>query len=448
MERDLTTGRPLTRILWFSIPIFIGNIFQQFYNLADTMIVGQLLGMKELAAVGSTGSLMFIVLGFAQGLGAGFSIITAQHFGSGNHQKVKQSFATSIVLSTLMTIVITLLCVVFTRPLLELMQTPPDIIDFAYEYLQMIFIGTLASVLFNLLGNMLRALGDSRTPLYFLVFACLLNVFLDWFLIRVIPLGVRGAAVATVVAQLVTAVACLIYIRRRFVPLQVHRTDFHFDRLEYERHLRLGVAMGFQYSIIGMGQVALQYSLNQLGTVAVAAYTAAGKIEFFSSMPVQALGTSLATFAGQNLGAGKTARIKSALKQVLAISLAISVVMGAVNLLFGEAMISLFVKGTETEMMALGQQVLTANGLSYWLLAILFICRFTLQGLGQSLVPTISGIMELISRFLAAFLLSQQFGFFGITLANPLAWLLAAIPLAVACYLTLRKLPDEEEPLS
>ncbi|WP_086348035.1 MATE family efflux transporter [Candidatus Enterococcus clewellii] len=444
MEKDLTRGEPIRKILWFMVPIFIGNLFQQFYNFADTMIVGRLLGVSELAAVGATGSLMFVVLGFTQGCGAGFSIILSQHFGSKNEKKVKESFAVSILLSLFIAVVVTVISFLSIRPLLTFMQTPPEIMELSYQYLSVIYLGSIAPFAFNLLSNMLRALGDSRTPLYFLIVASILNVFLDWFLIQIIPMGVRGAAIATVIAQVIAAMGCAWFIKYRFPLLQIRKKDFKMEQQEVRRQLALGIPMGFQYSIIGLGQVALQYSLNQLGTAAVAAFTAAGKIEFFSSMPVQALGTALATFAGQNLGAKKIERIRYAFKRLLFISLVIAIVMGAINWLFGAELIGLFVNRSENEVIDLGIQVLQVNGLSYWLLSILFICRFTLQGLGQSLIPTVSGVMELISRFVAAFLLSGQFGFFGLTLANPLAWLLAAVPLSVACFLTFRQLKSVE----
>ncbi|MHC5216129.1 MATE family efflux transporter [Enterococcus sp. LJL128] len=445
MEQDLTFGHPIKKILWFTIPIFIGNLFQQFYNFADTMIVGRLLGVNELAAVGATGSLMFVVLGFTQGCGAGFSIILSQYFGSKDEKKVKEGFAVSIFLSLVIAVIVTIVSFASIRPLLQFMQTPTEIMSLSYDYLSIIYLGSIAAFAFNLLSNMLRALGDSKTPLYFLILACILNIFLDWFLIRVIPMGVGGAAVATVIAQGAASIACIIYIGQRFPLLKIKKRDFKLERSEIKKQLTLGIPMGFQYSIIGLGQVALQYSLNLLGTAAVAAYTAAGKIEFFSSMSVQALGTALATFAGQNFGAGKIERIRYAFRKILWIALGIAVFMGAINWFLGDFLIALFVSKSETTVINLGVQVLQANGLSYWLLAILFICRFTLQGLGKSVIPTVSGIMELVSRFITAFILSKQFGFFGITLANPLAWLLAAIPLAIACYVTLRNLKPSEE---
>lgn len=444
MEKDLTYGEPIRKILWFMVPIFIGNLFQQFYNFADTMIVGRLLGVNELAAVGATGSLMFVVLGFTQGCGAGFSIILSQHFGSKDEQKVKESFVTSIFLSLIIAVIVTIGSFLAIRPLLVFMQTPPEIMELSYQYLSVIYLGNITAFGFNLLSNMLRALGDSRTPLYFLIVACILNVFLDWFLVQVIPMGVRGAAIATVIAQAVAAIGCGLFIAYRFPLLQVKKKDFTLKTQEIRKQLALGIPMGFQYSIIGLGQVALQYSLNQLGTAAVAAFTAAGKIEYFSSMPVQALGTALATFAGQNLGAEKFDRIRYAFKRLLLLSLIIAAVMGGFNWLFGAELIGIFVNRTESEVINLGIQVLQINGLSYWLLSILFICRFTLQGLGKSVIPTVSGVMELISRFIAAFLLSKQFGFLGLTLANPLAWALAAIPLSIACFLTFRQIKQRE----
>ncbi|MHC5374392.1 MATE family efflux transporter [Enterococcus sp. LJL120] len=444
METDLTYGNPIKKVFWFTIPILIGNLFQQFYNIADTIIVGKFLGVNELAAVGATGSLMFIVLGFSQGCGAGFSIIISQHFGSKDHEKVKQGFGTSLVISALIVLILTVVSFAAIRPLLVFMRTPSEIFDLSYQYLSIIYLGTIASFAFNLLSNVLRGLGDSRTPLYFLIIACILNIFLDWFFVQIIPLGVKGVAIATVMAQAMASIGCMIYIKFRFPLLQLSKEHFKINKHEVKKQLALGIPMGFQYSIIGLGQVAIQYFLNLLGTAAVAAFTAAGKIEFFSSMPVQALGTALATFAGQNLGAKKVNRILYAFKRVFLISLGIAVLMGAINWFAASNLMRIFVNQSELEVIKLGAQVLQVNGLSYWLLAILFICRFTLQGLGKSFIPTVSGAMELLSRFLAAFVLSKQFGFFGLVLANPLAWLLAALPLLIACFYTLRRLKFQE----
>ncbi|MHC5248380.1 MATE family efflux transporter [Enterococcus sp. LJL90] len=426
------------------MPILIGNLFQQFYNIADTIIVGKFLGVNELAAVGATGSLMFIVLGFSQGYGAGFSIIISQHFGSKDQEKVKQGFGTSLVISALIVLILTVVSFAAIRPLLVFMRTPSEIFDLSYQYLSIIYLGTIASFAFNLFSNVLRGLGDSRTPLYFLIIACILNIFLDWFFVQIIPLGVKGVAIATVMAQAVASIGCMIYIKFRFTLLQLSKEHFKINKHEVKKQLALGIPMGFQYSIIGLGQVAIQYFLNLLGTAEVAAFTAAGKIEFFSSMPVQALGTALATFAGQNLGAKKVNRILYAFKRVFLISLRIAVLMGAINWFAACNLMRIFVNQSELEVIKLGAQVLQVNGLSYWLLAILFICRFTLQGLGKSFIPTVSGVMELLSRFLAAFVLSKQFGFFGLVLANPLAWLLAALPLLIACFYTLRRLKFQE----
>ena len=250
MTKSLTTGKPAKLIFGFTLPIFIGNVFQQLYSMADTLIVGRTLGVDALAAVGCTGSLVFLIIGFAQGLTSGFSIITAQRFGAGDEKGVRQSFIVSALLSTAVTVVLTALAVPFARPVLEWMRTPPQIIEEAYKYIVVIYWGIVSAMLFNLLSNIIRALGDSRTPLIFLIMASLLNIGLDFLLILQFQMGVAGAAVATVIAQLASGALCLLYIVKRFPMLHLHREDWRISREMVWQHLRVGLPMGFQSSII------------------------------------------------------------------------------------------------------------------------------------------------------------------------------------------------------
>ena len=284
--RDLTTGTPAKLFFLFTIPLLVGNIFQQFYNMVDMIIVGQTIGKEALAAVGATGSITFLIIGFAQGLTAGLSIITAQRFGAQDFRGVKKSFAVAIIISFTVTAILTVLSLVFLRPLLLLMQTPPDIIQQAQEFISVILGGMFASMAFNLLSNMIRALGDSRTPLFFLIFAVIINVILDLVFIINFHMGIAGAVYATVIAQISASLMCVIYIKRKIPLLQVSKSDFKIDKDTIFTHLNAGLPMAFQSSIIAIGAVVLQSALNSLGTDVVAAQAAAGRIDQFATQPM------------------------------------------------------------------------------------------------------------------------------------------------------------------
>ncbi|EGP5070650.1 TPA: MATE family efflux transporter [Enterococcus faecium] len=284
--RDLTTGTPAKLIFLFTIPLLVGNIFQQFYNMVDMIIVGQTIGKEALAAVGATGSITFLIIGFAQGLTAGLSIITAQRFGAQDFRGVKKSFAVAIIISFTVTAILTVLSLVFLRPLLLLMQTPPDIIQQAQEFISVILGGMFASMAFNLLSNMIRALGDSRTPLFFLIFAVIINVILDLVFIINFHMGIAGAGYATVIAQISASLMCVIYIKRKIPLLQVSKSDFKIDKDTIFTHLNAGLPMAFQSSIIAIGAVVLQSALDSLGTDVVAAQAAAGRIDQFATQPM------------------------------------------------------------------------------------------------------------------------------------------------------------------
>ena len=440
MTKNMTAGSPAKLILIFTFPLLIGNIFQQFYSMADTLIVGRTIGVNALAAVGCTGSISFLILGFVSGLTSGFSILTAQRFGAGDADGVKKSFAVSILLSAAVSLVLTVIAVWCTRPMLVLLQTPPEILDDAEAYLRIIFLGIPASVLFNLLSSVLRALGNSKTPLYFLVIACCINIVLDFVFILAFHMGVAGAGWATILSQLLSGLFCAVYIRRKTPELWIIREDFRLQRGNAAAHLKLAVPMAFQMSIIAIGSLMLQYVLNGLGSVSVAAYTAAQKIDSIATMPMNSFGATMATYAAQNYGAGKAERIRRGVFQCSLISVSFAFLMALVNIFWGSQLAAVFVGNGETEVLRLAKDYLVINGLFYFVLALLFIYRFTLQGLGNGLVPTIAGIMELIMRGFGALLLTGTFGFAGACASNPLAWIGACIPLAAAYFLTIRKI--------
>lgn len=440
MLKNMTEGNPAKLIFMFTIPLLIGNLFQQIYSMADTLIVGRTIGVGALAAVGATGSITFLIIGFAQGLTVGFSIVTAQRFGAGDERGVRQSVAVSALLSLIITIILTTLSVLYARSILEWMQTPPEIIDQAYQYINIIYWGIAASVLFNLLSNIIRALGDSRTPLLFLIIACVLNIILDLLFILGFSMGVEGAAWATVISQLVSGILCLCYMIKKLPIVRLTRAEWKADKQAWIEHMRLGLPMGFQSSIIAIGAIILQAALNSLGAMSVAAYTASQKIDMVATMPMASFGMTMATYAAQNYGARKFERIRQGVKQCCIMSVSFSVVVGLIIILAGHKLVEIFVGPGHPEVIELAQTYLVINSVMYFVLAFLFIFRFTLQGLGQSFVPTFAGVMELVMRIFAAIILADYLGFAGVCLANPLAWLGACIPLTIAYVMSVKKL--------
>lgn len=445
MGKDMTKGNPVKLIVLFTLPMLLGNIFQQFYSMADTLIVSQTIGVDALAAVGSTGSITFLVLGLAIGLTAGLAVITAQRFGEKDEAAIRRNLATSIVISTVISIILTVISVWYTRDLLVWMKTPPEIIDYAYDYLVVIFAGIGASVLFNLLSNVLRAVGDSRTPLLFLVVTSILNIVLDYAFILFFNMGVAGAGYATVISQVIASILCLIYIAKKIPLLRIYKEDWAAVGKETALHLKLALPMGFQYSIIAIGSIALQVTLNQLGSESIAAYTAASKIDGIATLPLQSFGVTMATYAAQNYGAKEYDRIWEGVNKIIKIVLVYSVAVGAILSIWGDTFSTLFVGSGNPHVLGMTNTYFLTNATLYGLLALLFIYRYTLQGLGNSMAPTIAGVMELVARVLAAVFLSKAFGFAGASIANPLAWLCALPPLMMAYYPLKRELSGRKK---
>ncbi|MCT4389812.1 MATE family efflux transporter [Leuconostoc falkenbergense] len=420
--RDLTQGSPAKQILFFTIPLVIGNLFQQLYNFSDTLIVGQTLGVKALAAVGATGSIMFLILGFVQGFTAGLSIITAQRYGARDIAGVRKSMASTLLVSGITTVVVTITSLVIVYPLLKLMQTPAEILNQAFVFIAIILAGIFATMGYNVTANALRAVGDSRSPLIYLIIGMVANIILELWFILGLKLGVGGAALATVLAQLISTVFSFWHIYKYSPLLQVTRSDLKWDSKDIRIHLHAGLPMGFQSSIIAIGALVLQGALNTLGTDAVAATTAAQRIDQVATLPLMSFGITMATFAAQNYGARQFDRILIGVKQALVMSMGFGLFMGIIEILFGDLAVMLFVGSGQHEVLNLAQQYFWANGAFYYILSALFIIRYVLQGLNDAKTPTYAGIAELIMRTVAAVVLVGPFGFFGASLANVLAW--------------------------
>lgn len=440
MTKDLTSGSPAGLIFSFAVPLLIGNIFQQTYLLVDTLIVGRFLGVSALAAIGCCGCLMFLMIGFVLGFTNGLSIYTGQRFGAQDFDGVRKSAAACFLLSAIMAVVLTLLGILTAKPLLILMQTPPEVLDMSYSFISIIYSGIAATVVVNMMVNLIRALGDSKTPLYFLIFGTVINVFLEILVIPVLGFGIAGAAAATVICQALAAVVCFIYIVKRMPLLHIKRSDWHMSKDFIWQHLRIGLPMGFQSSIIALGAIILQVSLNNLGETAIAAYAAAQKIDGIAVMPMMSFGMAMAAYTAQNYGAKKIKRIDEGVNKCMLMSCGFAVLIGVILITLSPLMLEQFVGAEQTKVIEYGHLYLIVDGVSYIILSLLFIYRFTLQGLGQSIVPTIAGIMELLMRGAAAVFLVNMWGYIGACLANPLAWLGSCLPLAVMYYYTRRVL--------
>ena len=427
----MTAGNPTKIILDFTFPIFIGNVFQQFYNMADTVIVGKFVGTKALAAVGSTGTIMFLILGFVLGMTAGFTVLTAQKFGAGDMKAMRQTVGGAAVLSILVTIVLTAGSMLFMKPLLHFMHTPADIFDDAYSYIMFICAGIAAQMLYNLLASVLRALGNSKVPLYFLILSALLNIVLDLVLIIVFHIGAPGAAYATVISQGVSGVLCLVYIVKKIPVLHLEREDWKPKAHLLKIQLGIGIPMALQYSITAIGTMMVQTSLNLLGSGLVAAFTAASKIEQVVTQAYVALGTTMATYCAQNIGAGKVQRIRSGFRSATIMSFVYAVISGILIMTVGKYMTYLFVSGDVAEIMASVDIYLKCVGIFFIPLAVVNLYRNGIQGMGYGILPMMAGVAELVGRGIVAVIAAGKRSYVGVCLASPIAWIFAAALLIV-----------------
>ena len=424
-EMDLTTGSPFWSLLKFAIPVILGNLFQLFYTLADSVIVGKTLGAESLAAVGSTSIIIYFVFCFINGFTGGFGICLGQRCGAKDEQGMRKSIAVSTLLSIAFTVVLTLVCCLLSRQILVWMQTPDNIIDGAYSYIFFVFAGIPATYLYNTLAGIIRALGDSKTPVYFLILSSLLNIALDLLFIVQIGTGTAGAAYATVISQAVSGILCLIYMKKKFEILHMHHEETRISGRHIYILCKMGVPMGLQYSITAIGSVVIQTAINSLGSIAVASVTAGQKIGMFFCCPFDALGGTMATYAGQNAGAGKVDRIRQGVRSATLIGGIYSIAACIVLTVFGGVIPLLFVDASETVVIHQAHQFLTFNSLFYIPLTIVNVWRFTIQGMGYSLLAILAGVCEMIARAMVGFLLVPIFGYIIICFASPLAWLLA-----------------------
>lgn len=436
--KDMTDGKPMKLILEFGLPLLFGLIFQQMYNMVDSIIVGQKLGVDALAAVGSTGSINFMILGFCIGVCNGFAIPVAQTFGAKDFSNLKRYITNGAMVAVVFAVVMTVVVGIFTRQILIVMDTPEAILDQAYSYIFVIFMGIPAAFLYNMVSGILRSLGDSVTPVIFLIFSSVLNVILD--LLLVSPLGVRGAGYATVISQAVSGVICLLYMIKKYQSLAFQKEDWRFSGSHAVKLCGMGVPMGLQYSITAIGSVILQAAVNSMGEVIVAAVTAGSRISMLACCPFDAMGSTMATFGGQNVGAGKLDRVDKGLKDCTKLGIVYAIIAFLFMLLFGKKMALLFLDSPTDEIITYIYYFVIANSAAYILLALVNIVRFMIQGLGFSTFAILAGVAEMIARAVAGFVLVPHFGYICVILASPLAWVLADAFLIPAYFHVMKKL--------
>ena len=445
MTKNLTEGKPLQLILGFAVPVLLSLLFQQFYSLVDTMIVGKTLGSDALAAVGSTGSLNFMVIGFCSGVCAGFAIPMAQSFGAGDEALLKRYIGSSTWLCILFSVVMAVATALPCKFILQVMDTPPEILEDAYSYIVIIFWGIPATYLYNILSSMIRSVGDSKTPVIFLALASLLNIGLDFVCILTFGMGIAGAAWATVISQGVSGALCLIYLKKKFPILQPKGSQWRLTLRQAGKLCGIGIPMGLQYSVTALGSLILQIFINGLGTAAIAAITAGSKLSIMFTCPFDALGSTIATYAGQNIGAGKIHRIRDGLHCCIILGSVYSLIALAVFWVAGGSLSLLFLDSADALLVENSRLFLILNAIFYIPLAAVIIYRFCIQGMGFSQMAICAGALEMVGRTAMGMFAIPVFGYAAACLAGPVAWILADCFLVPACYHYIKKVAAEHQ---
>lgn len=437
--KTLTEGTPWKQILLFSIPIFWGNVFQLLYSLVDTKIVGSTLGTEALAAVGSVSTLHTLMTGFLNGLTLGFSLITAMCFGAKNRKRLKKSFAAAISLGVLTTLALVLMLMIFLHPVLNLLHVPQAQFEMAYAYISVLIAGLFATLFYNLCANTLRAIGDALTPLIFLIVATVSNIGLDYLFILGFRMGVQGAAYATVLAQLLSVVLCLIRIFRKFPILHIQKVDFRFDRELIAEMYKSGLSMGLMSCLVGIGTILLQSAINTLGTTVIVAHTAARKVFELVSLPNSVLGSAMATYCGQNYGARRFDRIRQGIRASLIIAAVWAVVVFLICHTIEGKLIQFVASTTNPDVIYWGSTYLKVDMSFIVICGVIIILRNSMQGFGDRVIPVFSSCIELAGKIIFAFVFAPMFAYWGIIWAEPLVWIAMVIPLIVKVVHVLKK---------
>ena len=445
MSTSMVKGNPLKLMLHFALPLLIGNLLQQTYNIIDAAIVGQILGAKALASVGASSSVQFLVLGFCMGSCTGFGVPVAKYFGGNNLEKMRDYIFNGAVLVGIIAAVVTTICAVFCPQILHLLSVPEDIFDGAYAYLIIIFLGIPFTLMYNYLSGILRSVGDSRTPFMFLAFSACLNIFLDLFCIVVLKWGCAGAAIATILSQAISGSLCLVFIIRKMDLLWLKKSNRVVKGSAVKELLLMGIPTGLQFSITAIGSMVMQSANNGLGDVYITGFTAAMRIKQFAMCPFDAIATGVSTFCGQNLGAGKTDRIKKGILQGVFVGMAYGLVAGIVLIFFGRTLTLLFVKPSATAVLDASAKYLRCLGFFYWSLGILNTCRMTTQGLGYSGRAILSGAVEMAARCFVSLALVPIFHFDAICFADQSAWITATLYIVPTCLLVVRSIEKKRK---
>ena len=443
MINDLTKGAPLKIMLLFSIPLLIGNIFQQFYNIADIIIVGRTLGMDALAAVGAVSPLFFLIMFIIVGMTNGFAVITGQRFGAKDFEGVRRSVTMSTILSCALTLAFTVVCAFSMPVILKLMNVPAEIYKDAFYYIQIVIAGLIIANFYNLLASVIRALGDSMTPLYCLIIASVLNIFLALLFILEFHLGVPGSACALVLSQAFSALLCIWYVKKHFPILHLKKQDWIFDwKEDYKfalEHIKVGLPMAAQFAILGTSILIIQSVCNSFGPNIIAAFTAALRIEQIATLPMISFGVALASFVAQNFGAGNFSRIRYGVKRASLINIGLSIVMAFIMHFWGGHFVRIFVGYKNEDIVQIAHSYLFVSSIFYFFLAQIFIYRNALQGLGRAVIPMLASAGELLMRAFAAVYLAVRIGYFGVFYAGPIAWVTASLVLAIGYYSTIKQ---------
>jgi putative MATE family efflux protein len=426
--KDLTSGNETKLILRFATPMLLGNLFQQLYNIVDSVVVGKFIGTEALAAVGSSFPIVFSLISLIIGVASGGTIIIAQYFGARNFERVKASIGTLYIFLFWASISVTIIGIIFSGTIFRLIQLPPEIIPQAKTYLNIYFLGMIGFFGFNATSAILRGLGDSKTPLYFLMLSTLFNIGFDLLFVIVFKWGIAGAAVATVISQGGAFVTAVVYLNRTHEVIQISWREFNFDNDIFRKTLRIGLPTGLQHTFVSLGMTVVQVIVNRFGTNVIAAYAAATRLDSLATLPAMNFGMALSTFVGQNIGAGKTERIKSGLKSTLMMSSVVSLVVSSIMIFFGRYLIQLFVKSSETEVILVGSEYLVIVGSFYIVFSAMFTINGVMRGAGDTLIPMFITFFSLwMVRIPVAYILSGRIGESGIWWAIPIAWITGVI---------------------
>ncbi|MGP6140138.1 MULTISPECIES: MATE family efflux transporter [unclassified Jeotgalibaca] len=429
---DMTVGKPLTLLIKFTIPLILGNLFQQLYSLIDTMIVGRTLGLSALGAIGAVASLTFFLQGFIQGIASGLSLVLAQRLGMKDGDRIRSSFISSLLLSLVIVVLISVLGYVFSDFLLSLMHIPVKFYSQSKDYFIYSILGLGAMMLFHVMINSLRSMGSTRQLLYLMVLSQILNIIFDFLFVIIIPLGVKGVALAIILSQFLVGIICYFYLSRRISYFKIQKGDIQVDKREIKLHLKMSLPIGIQSAIITIGSIILQLMLNTLGSSPVEAHAIGQRIEAMIVMPLISIGVAMATFAAQNAGAGLMERVWQGIRGSLVISLGYSLTIGLLLFFFGTSLSQTLFGADDPETLMYIERYLQLTTPFYMVLSVLFVIRYTLQGIGKAVAPTLAGLMEMTMRILVPLALAGTFGFTGILVSHPMAWIGSTVILVYA----------------